>query len=183
MQAGYFQLKPTTGDYNSGDISGHVLASYIGSSAGIDYLDLKDHELAVVPVPQVAGTNTKWIQQWTRNIIGFTSDDEVVNQGIADFAEFFTNTENSSAWTQVFGSISAYSDVKELPEYKEYIENNIALGALVDQSSYAGALPTMAGAQAVRSELDKMMTQVATGQIEAETAIENANVASNNALK
>ncbi|MDI9518950.1 MAG: extracellular solute-binding protein [Erysipelotrichaceae bacterium] len=183
VQAGYFQLKPTTGDYNSGDISGHVLASYIGSSAGIDYLDLKDHELAVVPVPQVAGTNTKWIQQWTRNIIGFTSDDEVVNQGIADFAEFFTNTENSSAWTQVFGSISAYSDVKDLPEYKEYIENNIALGALVDQSSYAGALPTMAGAQAVRSELDKMMTQVATGQIDAEIAIENANVASNNALK
>ena len=57
------------------------------------------------------------IQQWTRNIIGFTSDDEVVNQGIADFG-ILTNTENSSAWTQVFGSISAYSDVKDLQNIK-----------------------------------------------------------------
>ena len=182
VQAGYFQLSPTTGDYNSGDLSGKVLASYIGSSAGIDYIDLGDDELACCPVPQTEG-GTKWAQIWTRNIIGFRSDDEAKNQAIADFAMFFTNTENSSAWTQVFGSISSYEDVLALPEYQTYLQDNIALQAIQAQASYAGSLPVIQNSSTLYEELKKMITQSASGATDIETAIQNAVTTCDKALQ
>ncbi|MGL5977516.1 MAG: ABC transporter substrate-binding protein [Erysipelotrichaceae bacterium] len=182
VQEGYFQVAPTTGAYNSGDLSGKVLASYIGSSAGLAYNDLGDDELATSIVPLVADTTTPWVQTWTRNIIGFTSD-EATEQAITDFALFFTNTENSAKWSIAFGGLSPYSDVEALDEYQAYVDGNIALQALMAQSSYAGALPAYAGASTVRTELDKMISSVATGLMSAEDAITSAEATSSAALQ
>ncbi len=180
VQAGYFQLAPTTGDYNSGDIGAHVLASYIGSSAGLPFLDLGDHELACVSVPQLTD-GTPWIQQWTRNIIGFKSD-ELHEQGIAEFAEFFTNTENATKWAIAFGGISPYNDAQESADYQAYVNDNIALQALAAQSSYAGALPVLKGSSTARTEIEKALKKTATDQGSASDALNEAILIADQAL-
>lgn len=182
VKEGYFQLAPTTGDYNSGDISGHVLAAYIGSSAGVSYNNLGDDELACAPVPQTEGSSTPWVQIWTRNIIGFKSN-ETKEKAITEFALFFTNTENSAKWSIAFGGLSPYNDVESLSEYKDYVAGNIALQALANQNEYAGALPIATGSTTVRTEIEKMIKKVTTSQATPEQAITEAETTSNSALK
>lgn len=179
---GYIQLNPTTGEYNSGDMSAKVLASYAGSSAGLSYVNLGNDELACVPYPQLEeGTN--WIQEWNRNIFGFKSNDEVKNQGIADFAKFFTNTENNEKWTIAFGGLSPYNDVVITDSYKEYVSGNIALQALLGQSEYSASLPIFRGNDSVRIELEKMITRSATNLSTASEALKEAINASTNIIK
>lgn len=181
VQEGYFQLAPTTGDYNSGDIGAHVLGAYIGSSAGLPFLDLGDHELACTSVPQLSNGAEKWVQQWTRNIIGFKSN-ETKEKGVAAFAEYFTNADNAAAWAIAFGGFSPYSDADSTSAYKEYIAGNIALQALAMQNDYAGALPVLKGSSTVRTELEKAVKKAATAQASAKDALNEAVQAANLAL-
>lgn len=181
VQEGYFQLAPTTGDYNSGDIGAHVLGSYIGSSAGLPFLNLGEHELACTSVPQLTDGTEKWVQQWTRNIIGFKSD-ETKEKGIAAFAQYFTNTENAATWAIAFGGFSPYSDTNSVTAYEEYISGNIALQALAKQNDYAGALPVLKGSSTVRTELEKAIKKAATDQASAEDALNEAVINANQAL-
>ena len=180
VNAGYFQLAPTTGDYNSGDINAHVLGSYIGSSAGLPFLDLGDHELGAAKVPQLDG-GEEWVQQWTRNIIGFKSD-EVHERGVAAFAEYFTNHENAIKWAIAFGGLSPYDDSLEGEDYQAYIDGNIALQALADQNEYAGALPTLKGSSTARTEIEKALSITATNQATAIDALSAGVSVANQAL-
>ena len=90
VREGYFQITAQSADgYNSGDINSGLIASYIGSCAGMPYLDLSsiNGDLQVVRIPMISDAeyeNAGSISN--RGAIGFKGT-EAQNQAVADFVE------------------------------------------------------------------------------------------------
>ena len=172
VQAGYFGLAPTTGNYFSNDMGAKALASYVGSSAGLPYLNLGDDELAAAPMPKTEG-GVDWVPGWNRSALIFASN-EAQEKAAVEFIEFFTNPENAAKWAISLVAFTPYNDAAELPEFKDFVANTIALAALGEQLDYAYVLPAFTGANTVRNELKFLVQRAASGQMSAAEAIEEA---------
>lgn len=181
VQEGYFQLAPTTGNYNSSDINAGAIAAYIGSSAGIPYLDLSGigGEIAVTRMP-VIDENSKEVVAWNRSAIGFKTDDEATNQAIADFVAYFI--EQDGRWVKALNAYSPYYAVQENEEYQAFVANDLALVALGQQINDGLVPPTVVGSMQVRTELQTLMAGCADPAFDAATALQNAATASEAAL-
>ncbi|MCF0111996.1 MAG: extracellular solute-binding protein [Erysipelotrichaceae bacterium] len=159
--AGYFQVAPTAGDYNSSDMGAAVLASYIGSCAGLNYVKLPEgNELACAPMPQTEGGKPYAIS-WSRFFIGFKKDQAGHDQSVADFIIYFT--KNCTKYVIDYSASAPYADIQATPEYQEYLAGNIALAAVAEQSSYSYGLPNATGVNNVQNALRALMKQVGTG--------------------
>lgn len=181
VKEGYFGLAPTTGNYFSNDMSGKALASYVGSSAGLPYLDLGEDELATAPMPQTKD-GVAWVPAWNRSALVFASDEETEKATVA-FVEYFTNAENAGRWAESLNAFTPYSDTAELDSYKEFVASNIALTALGEQIPYAYALPNFTGASTIRSEMKALIEKVSTDQMSAADAVAAAEKISNEAMQ
>lgn len=181
VKEGYFGLAPVTGNYFSNDMSGKQLASYVGSSAGLPYLNLGDDELAAAPMP-LTKDGFDWVPAWTRSALVFAKDEETDKAAVA-FVEYFTNAENAGRWAMSLNAFTPYKDTQELESYKVFVADNIALTALAEQASYAVALPSFTGANTIRNELKAMAEKVATGQMSAADAIAAAEETCNAAMQ
>ncbi len=179
VQEGYFQLAPTTGDYNSSDLNAGAVAAYIGSSAGIPYTDLSgiECELAVARIP-VIDENSKEVVVWNRSAIGFKSanNSEAQNQAVADFVAYFI--EQNGRWVEEMNAYSPYYAVQEEASYQEFIAKDLALTALGEQMDDGIVTPTFDGSAQMRDELKKMMTGCADPSFDAKKALEDAATAS-----
>ena len=149
-----------------------ALASYVGSSAGLPYLNLGDDELAAAPMPKTEG-GVDWVPGWNRSALIFASN-EAQEKAAVEFIEFFTNPENAAKWAISLVAFTPYNDAAELPEFKEFVAGNIALAALGEQLDYAYVLPAFTGANTVRNELKFLVQRAASGQMSAAEAIEEA---------
>ncbi len=174
VKAGYFGLAPTTGNYFSNDMGAKQLASYVGSSAGLPYLNLGDDELAAAPMPKTDG-GVDWVPGWNRSALIFASN-EAQEKAAVEFIEYFTNAENAARWAESLVAFTPYKDAQELPSYQEFVAGNIALTALGQQLDYAYVLPSFTGANTVRSEIKSLVERAATGQMSAAEAIAEAVV-------
>ena len=180
-KAGYFQIAPQSGNYNSADMSAGMLAAYVGSSAGLPYLTLPEgHELAAVAFPQ-SGTETNWAPAWNRGAIVFTSNEDREAAAVK-FVEFFINETNNTKWAKTMSAFSPYFATQENAEYIEFVNSNIALTALAGQIEFSGVLPTPAGSAEVRNQIDELIKKVSTGT-DVNEALTNAEANSNSALQ
>lgn len=172
VQEGYFQVAPTTGDYNSSDLNNGAIAAYIGSCAGLPYLDLSNigGEVGVVRIPVVSDTQ-KSITVNNRSIIGFKHSD-AEDAAVAKFAEYFITRD--SEWVQTLSAYSPYYDIQDTDEYKEYVDGNIALAAVGEEIDDAVTVPVFTGQTTVRDELKKVMTGAADPSFDAQSSLENA---------
>ena len=76
VKAGYFQVAAQAADgYNSGDINNGLIASYVGSSAGMPYLTVSNLTVTRVPAMAYDGTSKEAGVIWTRGAIGFNKGD------------------------------------------------------------------------------------------------------------
>lgn len=175
---GYFQVAPTTGDYNSNDMNGGVLGAYIGSSAGIPYLS--GFTVGCCPVPQIDPSNP-YVVGWNRSVVGFTSDDEAKNAAIAGFAKFMTEAENDKGWVMTLNAYSPYYATQELEDYKDYVAQDVALIALGQQMDYAVVIPSFTNATTVRDLLKELMTSAASDSNSDVDALFESCVAKSNA--
>ena len=73
VEAGYFALNPT-GDYWSNDFNAGLVASYLGSCAGVPYIKPDGFEYTVAPM--VRGDKTEWYPAWDRGAIVFNKSEE-----------------------------------------------------------------------------------------------------------
>ncbi|MBP3399066.1 MAG: extracellular solute-binding protein [Erysipelotrichaceae bacterium] len=185
VREGYFQLKAQSADgYNSGDINSGILASYIGSSAGLPYLGGQGAdatwELAVTTVP-VIDENSVEVVNWNRSAIGFKTGDEATDAAIADFVAYLI--EQNGRWVQILNAYSPYYKVQENADYQAFVANDLALTALGGQLVNGIVPPTFSGANQVRTELDTMMKGVLnegwTAEAAVNTAATNAEAAMN----
>ena len=71
VEAGYFALNPT-GDYWSNDFNAGLVASYLGSCAGVPYIKPDGFEYTVAPM--VRGDKAEWYPAWNRGAIVFNKE-------------------------------------------------------------------------------------------------------------
>lgn len=172
VRDGYFQVAPTTGDYNSSDLNNGAIASYIGSCAGLPFLDLSNinGEVGVNRMPYI-DEDHKQVTVSNRSIIGFKKSD-VEDAAVAKFAEYFITRDYE--WVEELSAYSPYYSIQETDEYKTYVDGNIALKAVGDQINDSVTIPTVSGIITLRDELKKVMTGAADPSFDAKTALENA---------
>ena len=172
VRDGYFQVAPTTGDYNSSDLNNGAIASYIGSCAGLPFLDLSNinGEVGVNRMPYI-DEDHKQVTVSNRSIIGFKKSD-AEDAAVAKFAEYFVTRDYE--WVEELSAYSPYYSIQETDEYKTYVDGNIALKAVGDQINDAVTIPTVSGIITLRDELKKVMTGAADPSFDAKTALENA---------
>lgn len=180
IQEGYFQIAPTTGDYNSADMNAGALVAYIGSSAGLPYLDLSaiDGELAVTRIPMIDETHNQ-VVNWNRSAIGFKKD-EATDKVVADFVKYLV--EQNQRWVECVTAYSPYYAVQENASYQEYVKGNIALEALGLQINDGLVVPSFPGSAQVREELKTLLAGAADPNFDAQAALENAAALSEAAM-
>lgn len=172
VKEGYFQIAPTTGDYNSSDLNNGAIASYIGSCAGLPFLDLSaiDGEVGVTRMPYIDETH-KQVTVSNRSIIGFKKSD-AEDEAVAKYAEYFISRD--AEWVKELNAYSPYYSIQDTDDYKSYVDGNIALKAVGEQINDAVTIPTVTGIISVRDELKKVMTGAADPNFDAKSALENA---------
>lgn len=178
VKAGNFRL---VGEdyYFSNPFGSEAVGSYIGSSAGIDYVRgaVGDKfEVGCVPIPQ-EGT-VPYISSWGTGYMSFKSTEEKA-EAVYKFLRFLIEPETLANWAIAFGAIPAYKEARELPVYQDYLKTNIAAKALYEQIDRMSFLSSIPGSAAVRTHIDKMIQEAAMGVLEPQAALDAAEAACN----
>lgn len=174
VKEGLFMQSPTA-DYFSGDFNSGLLASYIGSVAGVPYLELENW--AVAPLPQ--GGEVEWTPAWNRGAIIFSSD-EATERAAFEFVKYFASPEVNAEFCKVANYASPYAATREQEVYQEHISGNEALNALRPET--AGSFPAIPGVATVRTQVEQMFTEAANDMKDAATAVADAEARCNEAL-
>lgn len=173
----YFMLNPTD-QYFSNDFNTENLVSYIGSVAGEPYLSLPEgSEYAVAPVPQ--GGSVEWTPAWNRGIIVFSAD-EKTEAATAEFALYFASPEVNAGFCEAANYASPYAATRETETYKNFVADNTALECL--RSEIGGSFAAIPGVSVVRTQIEELLTAVATGVKDVTTGLSDAEAVCNEAL-
>ena len=154
----------------SGPFGSQAVASYIGSSAGVSYVELAVNdafEIGCVPIPQEGPV--RYISSWGNNFACLSTDEDHA-RGAYLFLKFLTSTENIVQWAEAFGTVPIYKEARESAEFQQFAETNIAVKALTEEADDIGMLASVPGAAAMRTEIDKMVQSVALNVSDADTA-------------
>ena len=179
VQAGSFALNPT-GDYWSNDFNAGLVASYLGSCAGVPYINPDGFEYSVAPM--VRGDKAEWYPAWDRGPIVFNKD-EASNMGAYMFVKYFLSPEVNTEWAKAMNALSPYGTTEASEAYVAFAaEMDPSLIAVQADLDIAGALPTVNGSYAVRNALKDAATAVAGG-VSAEDAMAECVATSNAALQ
>ena len=179
VKEGYFQVGAQSPDgYNSGDLNNNMIASYVGSSAGMPYVDasmngkVKNLTVSRVPMMEKDGSYKEAGIIWTRGAIGFNTGDEAENQATADFIKFFV--EQNDRFVIELNGNTPYKAAAEKEAYSNHVANDKALSALAAQVPYSFAAPNFTGVTTMRTELETLMKGVAGKDYDAATALQTA---------
>lgn len=184
VQEGYFRL---VGEdyYFSNPFGSQKVGMYVGAAAGIDYVyaaipEGEGHfELGCCPIPQ-EGTK-EYISSWGSTYVCLSRDAEHA-AGVVAFLKYMSQKDVLTEWAMSFGALPARIEAVESDTFQEYAATNVAVKALTQEYDRIGYLPSIEGAAIVRTEIDKMVVEVAQGLTDAETAFDNFLAASNAAL-
>lgn len=181
VKTGYFRLVGEDG-YFSNPFGSQAVASYIGSSAGVSYVEAAvgdAFEIGCVPIPQEGPV--KYISQWGNTLVCLSKDADHA-AGVYEFIKYFTSKDVVVDWAMALGSVPVFSDAAQTEKFQAFAQNNIALKALAEEVQYVGMLPSVPGATNVRTEIDKMVQSVTLGVMDADTAYDAFIQASQSAL-
>ena len=101
----------------SGPFGSQAVASYIGSSAGVSYVELAVNdtfEIGCVPIPQEGPV--RYISSWGNNFACLSTDEDHA-RGAYMFLKFLTSTENIVQWAEAFGTVPIYKEARESAEF------------------------------------------------------------------
>lgn len=111
-----------------------AVASYIGSSAGISYVQAAigdAFELGCVPIPQEGPV--KYISQWASNYVCL-SKDEAHARGAYLFMKHFSSEEVVVDWAIVFGAVPVFAEARENERFQEFVQTDAAIKALTGRN-------------------------------------------------
>jgi multiple sugar transport system substrate-binding protein len=166
--------------YFSNPFGSEAVGSYIGSSAGVDFVKAAvadKFEFACAPIPQAAG-GKPYISSWGSTYAIFKST-EAKHRGAYMFLKYLTQPEVLVPWTIAFGGVPVYSDSLNTPEFQAYQRENIAVSALASEVGIIGFLPSVQGSSSVRQYIDRMIQSASTGRQTPKQALEECAAASN----
>lgn len=125
----------------SGPFGSQAVASYIGSSAGVSYVELAVNdtfEIGCVPIPQEGPV--RYISSWGNNFACLSTDEDHA-RGAYMFLKFLTSTENIVQWAEAFGTVPIYKEARESAEFQQFAETNIAVKALTEEADDIACWP------------------------------------------
>ena len=186
VKEGYFRL---VGEdyYFSNPFGSKAVGMYIGSAAGVDYARYaipaegqEGHfEMGCAPLPQEGPV--KYVSSWGSTYVCLSEDADHA-RGVYTFLKYMTQEKVIVDWAIAFGATPAYKYGIENAKFREYVETNPAVNALVQEYDFINYLPSIQGAATVRTEIDKMVQSVALGLSDAESAYDDFVIAANAAL-
>ncbi|MFC4598907.1 extracellular solute-binding protein [Cohnella hongkongensis] len=182
VQDGIFRLVGED-QYFSNPFGSQAVASYIGSSAGVQYVEgavAGQFEFATAPIPQEGPV--KFFPSWMNGFVAFKSD-PAKERAAYEFYKFHAKPEVMAEWTIAFGAVPVFYDAIETAEYQEYMNSNIAIQALAPQLEYVGFIPSIPGVSSVRNHLQAAIEAAALGTKTPAQALDEAEAASNRDLK
>ena len=144
------------GQYFSEDFNAGRVVAYIGSAAGVPYLEIP---FGMGKVPQ--GGAIEWTPAWNRGIIIFNYDDENKAKIAAAFTDYFASAEVNAGWCAACNYPATFPATMETQTYKDFVANNESFTYL--HPEYAGAFPALTTQQYVRNALQELMSSVASG--------------------
>ena len=175
---GYFMLVDPEG-YHSGPFGNQQYLCYMGSSAGIGYINHDSFNMTTGPVPQTAG-GKDYTETTVRALVGFKKDD-ATDEGAAKFAAYFVKAENNSKFVQTYGAASPYTDVNSSSEYQAYAAGSPAIQALALMNDYAGTRPNVTGQQGCKEAITQAL-KIAVAGTDTVEALTTAQAQANAAL-
>ena len=181
VQEGVFRLVGQDSFFSNPFGSGAV-ASYIGSSGGVDFVrEAIGGRFAfdVAPIP-VEGPAV-WVPTYNMAYVGFTSTPER-ELAVYEFYKYFMRPEVAAQWAIEYSAIPIPVAALQDPEFQAYAETQISVRALVAQANRIGGLPAIAGASTVRSQIFRMMETAALGVKTPAEALADCVEASNREL-
>lgn len=127
---GYARLAGEDG-YFSTPMSNQLIPAYVGSSAGVSYIDTSaGWELGVAPLP---GNVEKAANQSGTNLVMFAQD-EAQQLATWEYMKFLTSTEATTYWAMNTGYLPIRTSAYESAEYQDFMANDLAA-----QAAYAQA--------------------------------------------
>jgi multiple sugar transport system substrate-binding protein len=161
---GYARLVGEDG-YFSNVISNQMIASYVGSSAGVSYIKAEGWELGVAPIP---GNVTKAANMAGTNIVMFSQD---ANKQLAawEYLKYITSTEAVTKWAVGTGYLPIRQSAYETAEYKAYMDENICAKACYEQSKDFFFSPTFDASNDIRSAIPSTFEQLVFDKADAQT--------------
>ena len=124
----------------SNPFGSQAVASYIGSSAGISYVQAAigdAFEMGCVPIPQEGPV--KYISQWASNYVCL-SKDEAHARGAYLFMKHFASEEVVVDWAIAFGAVPVFAEARENERFQEFVQTDAAIKALTEEIDYTGCL-------------------------------------------
>jgi len=170
VSEGYFRLIGEDGFF-SNVFGSQAVASYIGSSAGASFVTSAvgdSFEYAVAPIPQ--GGEVNYISSY-----GFfatcLSQDEAHARGAYEFLKYWYSAEVNTQWCIDFGAVPLSYEARDTEIFKAHAESDPIAKALLQEIDYIGYLPyNVSGTQEIRTEIDKMIQNIALGVEDIDTA-------------
>lgn len=172
--------------YFSNPFGSQAVASYIGSPAGIGFVESAvngQFEFGVAPIPQ--GGSVEYISSWGGGDVIFTST-EAKQKAAFEFIKYMISPEILGPWCVNFGVVPAYQAAIEHPVYQEYLKTNPAIKASSEQMHRVGHLSAVKGSAAIRTVIARAVTSACTGVNTPAEALQiaeeegNAELAANN---
>ncbi|MCZ8511015.1 ABC transporter substrate-binding protein [Paenibacillus filicis] len=160
------------------------VAMYIGSSAGLSFVDKGvggkfDWDVAVLPKDKKAAA----VIQGT-NVSVFTS-------GVSDeqklaawqYIKFLINKENTAYWAMKTGYLPVRTTANDSQEYKDFVAKNPKQGVAAKQLDAGFFYPRMAGSTTMKNDVMKEVDAVLHNQKTVEQGLADAEKAANAALE
>lgn len=183
VKEGIFRLVGEDG-YFSNPFGSGAVGSYIGTSAGIDFVKAAvgdKFELGVAPIP--LGEKVKYAPSFGSFFYAFKNEDENVNQGIYEFMKFFISEENLPEWAVIFGGLPAYAWARNNADIEKLLEENLAIQALNQEIDYIGYVSSITGSKTVLNSISIAIEAACAGTMTPEEALAQCVQDSNAALK
>ena len=157
--------------YFSNPFGSQAVASYIGSPAGIGFVEsavADQFEFDVAPIPQSG--KVEYVSDWGNGYIIFTSDD-ARQKAAFEFLKYMQSPEVLGGWSVSFGVVPAYQEAIDQPVFQDYLATNPAMKAASEQMHRTGHLPAVKGSAAIRTILGRAVAAACTNTMSAEEAL------------
>ena len=164
---GYARLAGEDG-YFSGPISNQLVASYIGSSTGVSYINHDGWELGVAPLPQ---NKEKAATTAGTNIIMF-SKDENQQKAAWEYIKFMTTSEATTKFAIETGYLPIRTSAFESAEYHDFMKTDATATAAYEQSDAYFTAPVFDGSAEIQSEVNATLEEVILEQADGQTAMQ-----------
>lgn len=172
--------------YFSNPFGSQAVASYLGSPAGIGFVESAvdgQFEIGVAPIPQ--GGVRNYTSSWGGAYMIFTTT-EAKQRAAFEFIKYVIQPEVLGPWDAAFGAVPAYQAAIETPEFQAFLATNQAIRASSEQIQHVGFLPAVKGSAAIRQIIGRAVNAAASGTMTPAEALQiaeqegNAELAANN---